>query len=393
MTASPNAGQFLALRARAYRRLGNLDSASAIGYRAVRAVERIRGRYGSGTLRAAYAWDNASVYTDLVFVLLRQRRLDDAFAVADAARGRALLEHLTEARESALRSIGAARGLRAGRAVAPQDRRPRPKVARSPDRTAERAQRRSSEANELEAQLAHARSEYEAVLERASVRDAPGSALLGGNHIDAAAVRSALRADETLLEYFVTREGLVIFAVTSDSVRVIQVDISAEELESRVRVARELLGRREPNPTAAMTTVLGALYTSLIAPVRLAGALDRARRVIIVPHGVLTYLPFAALRDSRTARFLVEDLTPFYVTSAAAFVLANCFAAVVAGTGIDRRVGAVSQAASGRRRRGASGRRDRNARVGVARRGGDGGEVTARARDRDGGPCRLLMPS
>ena len=322
-SSSANEGNLLALRARAHRRLGHLDSAAAIGYRAVRAVERIRGRYGSGTLRASYAWDHASAYTDLVFVLLQLRRLDDAFGVADAARGRALLEHLAEARNSALRSVGAARELLQGERLLQQiDELTRKLRDRPASLPSERSVADRDE-TELAAQLARTRSDYEALLERATVRDASGSALLGVNRVDAAAVRSALRADETLLEYFVTVDGLVIFAVTADSVRVIRVDTKANELGSRVRVARELLGRREPHPVATATAVLGTLYEALITPVRRAGALDRARRLIIVPHGVLTYLPFAALRDPRTGRFLVQDLTPLYGPSAAAFVLAR----------------------------------------------------------------------
>jgi tetratricopeptide (TPR) repeat protein len=43
----------LALRARAYRRLGMLDSAALIGQRAVHAVERVRGRYAFAALRTA----------------------------------------------------------------------------------------------------------------------------------------------------------------------------------------------------------------------------------------------------------------------------------------------------------------------------------------------------
>ena len=92
------AAEALALRARAYARLGQLDAAAAAGRQALAAVERVRGNYATGTFRTSYSSDRMSVYVDLVLVLLRLGRADEALQVADAVRGRALLEHLTAAR-------------------------------------------------------------------------------------------------------------------------------------------------------------------------------------------------------------------------------------------------------------------------------------------------------
>ena len=90
-----------ALTARAYARLGQLDAAAAAGRQAVAAVERVRKNYGSGELRTSFAAGRASVYADLVVVLLRLGHTAEAFEVADGARGRGLLEHLTSARTDA----------------------------------------------------------------------------------------------------------------------------------------------------------------------------------------------------------------------------------------------------------------------------------------------------
>jgi CHAT domain-containing protein len=42
------------------------------------------------------------------------------------------------------------------------------------------------------------------------------------------------------------------------------------------------------------------------------------RRLIVVPHSILTYLPFAALRDPATGRYLVEDFDVLRLPSASA---------------------------------------------------------------------------
>ena len=89
-----------ALRSRALAQMGLLDSAVVVGRRAVGAVERVRSAYASGVLRTAYTSDKAGVYADLVLLLLRLNRVEEAFTVADAARGRAMIEHLSGAGEA-----------------------------------------------------------------------------------------------------------------------------------------------------------------------------------------------------------------------------------------------------------------------------------------------------
>ena len=95
-----------ALRMRAYAKLGQLEAAAAAGRQAVAALERVRGNYGSGELRTSFTSDRAGVYADLVVVLLRLGRVPEALAVADGARGRALLEHISTARAEIRASSG-----------------------------------------------------------------------------------------------------------------------------------------------------------------------------------------------------------------------------------------------------------------------------------------------
>src|SRR5207302_2920477 len=77
---------------------------AAAGREAVTAVERVRGNFGSGLLRTDYMAGRAAAYSDLVAALARLGRMNEAFAVSDAARGRALLEHLAQGAAAAPRS-------------------------------------------------------------------------------------------------------------------------------------------------------------------------------------------------------------------------------------------------------------------------------------------------
>jgi CHAT domain-containing protein len=89
---------------------------------------------------------------------------------------------------------------------------------------------------------------------------------------------------------------------------------SAASLASRVQLARELLRR----PGNDANGVLGALYDIVLGPVTRAGLLRDSTRLIIVPHGVLTYLPFAALLDSKTGKYVAEQHALLHLATSAA---------------------------------------------------------------------------
>jgi CHAT domain-containing protein/tetratricopeptide (TPR) repeat protein len=308
----------LTLRARAFARSGMLDSAVAAGRNAVRAVERVRARYSAGALRTSYMSENADAYADLVIVLLRQGRIDDAFRVADAARGRGLLEHLAQAGADLAARPGAARALLEAEALLDRI----DKLLKSlRDRVRPRQQERTAVADadnaELSAQLQRARNDYEALLERAGTGDAPGAALLGARSVGSTTVRTALLPGELLLEYFVAADTLLTFAVSRDTTRVIATRVAGADLATRVRVARELVARRDRSG-GSVAMALESMYRTLIEPVRRAGLLEPTTRLVIVPYGPLTYLPFAALRDPNDGKYLVERHAIVYAPSAAA---------------------------------------------------------------------------
>jgi CHAT domain-containing protein len=125
----------------------------------------------------------------------------------------------------------------------------------------------------------------------------------------------ALRPDEALVHYFVTAEIGVGFIVRDDGVRSFEIPISDESLSRRVRVARELVGNPQIDGTAAHDALRG-LHELLIEPAILRGNLAGVERLIVVPHGVLTYLPFGALVNA-AGRFLVEDFALQVLPSAA----------------------------------------------------------------------------
>ena len=165
--------------------------------------------------------------------------------------------------------------------------------------------------------LAEARGEYEALLAGFESEPSRTATLLAVAPTRLTDVQAALLPGEALLDYLVTPDRLIVFVVTRDDVRLAESPISAEDLSAKVRLTRELL--REPDGEEALAAdVLEALYDILIKPAARAGAIYEAERLVLVPHEVLAYLPFAALRDRTTGRYLAEDFSLMDVPSAAA---------------------------------------------------------------------------
>jgi CHAT domain-containing protein/tetratricopeptide (TPR) repeat protein len=308
-----------ALRARALARQGRFEVAADAGRRAVAAVERVRGQYGSGILRTSVVAERSRAYGDLIGALEHLGRTEEAFAVSDAARGRALLDHLVsgasgdtvpkapvigelQRREAMLREIGGLQfkvdSLEAG-------------AADAADTSAR------GTLTWLRERLSHARGEYELLLGRTSDAGAAALGVLGSVPVRASDVRHALRPDERLLEYFVAPDRVDVFVVAPEWVRSTSARISSDNLLSRVRLARALISRSGGDLVAARPA-LAALYQVLVGEAHRSGWLDGAHRLIIVPHAALQYLSFAALVDSVTGRYLAQDFALVGLPSAGA---------------------------------------------------------------------------
>jgi CHAT domain-containing protein len=305
-----------ALSARAYMRLGTLDSAVISGRRAIDAVERLRGSLASHSLRSTFVADRADVYCDLVVALLRLGRGEEAFGIADAARSRDLVEHLSAARSDAASGhlppelIEAEDLLRQidvlARRLRDTPRRPPTERGATPDTLA----------SAIAERLARARSDYEALLIRAAQRNPRATALLSAREVRLDDVRAALEPGEVLVEYLLASDRLVVFVVDRGGMRVFQSSVSTDALSQRVRLLQDLWGSSRSDWRRGLP-VSQALDSILVEPLVREGMLNGARRLLVVPHGVLAQLPFAALQRKSSGRFLAEHFAVIHLPSAA----------------------------------------------------------------------------
>ena len=121
-----------------------------------------------------------------------------------------------------------------------------------------------------------------------------------------------------LIEYRVLPQGLLAWVIQSGIVKMIQVPVTAADLASRVEKLRQTIESdaatpKDPFPGAA-------LYELLIQP--LEAELRAGTTLVIVPDKSLYDVPFAALQDPRSGRYLIQDRA-IATTPSGSFLIRN----------------------------------------------------------------------
>jgi len=306
---------------------GDLEAAHRHYRAAIEGVERIRRRLAVDDLRASFLDDKLDLYADMVLLCLRRGDEEAAFEYAERAKARALVELLTTA-TTVTRSHG--RGARAT-TLEEELQRLRREWNRLRSRTWSQAvmEERGEFAEALfgaedEALWQRLRGLEKHILrlERQLQLEDPGRRLLGeGPVCSIAELQRALPADRAVVAYFIAHQRVIAFVVRREGYAVRVLPATAEKLEP---VVQEVLidlpdaGAFDAHAEAWLASVhrrLQRLYDLLVAP--LLDALRGCAELVIVPHGLLYYLPFHALHDGTA--YLLERFCIAYAPSATVF--------------------------------------------------------------------------
>ncbi len=119
-------------------------------------------------------------------------------------------------------------------------------------------------------------------------------------------IQSLLSDKETLLEYYYGEKKLYVFLVDRDSIRAEQLDNS--DFSNLIESFRKSL--QSPNSTEYLE-LSKKLYKKIFAPIE---PLIKSKKIIIIPHGILHYIPFSALYNGES--FLLDKYEISYLPSA-----------------------------------------------------------------------------
>jgi CHAT domain-containing protein len=257
--------------------------------------------------RSAFQADKWDVYVQLALLERERNRPGSAFEASERLRAREMLELLARGR------IGASSDTAAALLARAQDLQRRmselirgsegilagPVALRGPTDPPGDGPRREA--------LTRAQDAYAAVL--LDMRDgAPAQAtLLSGETASWQDVARRLRSEEVFVEYLLSDSASLAFVVRRDTLAVLELEVGRRDLARLVELARGTLeGGNSVRGDSLWRSPLRRLHEHLIAPVEASGLLAGARRLILVPHAELHYLPFAALLDPGSRKYLVE---------------------------------------------------------------------------------------
>ncbi len=155
-------------------------------------------------------------------------------------------------------------------------------------------------------QLENKRQAYADLLIQIKLRNPEMSSLISVEPASLEDIQNILDTNTTLIEYYMMDERTLVFVITHQDFEVVEISVPREEITSAIMDFRGFANLNNPNPSS-----LTQLYNWLILPIK--GKL-KTPVIGVVPHGVLNYLPFAALSDGQ--RYLSDDYILFNLSSA-----------------------------------------------------------------------------
>lgn len=276
-------------RGRIARMEGKEAIAEQLLREAVDVIEKQRSSIRSEAGRIGYVGDKQDIYQELVALLISGGRAADAFEYVERSKSRALVDLLASNKEfgvsknkeqvdlmlKELETIEAE-----GKAVDVSSLAPE-KISQRNIRSVQIKERIKTVAPELASLV--------------TVSIPPPSE-----------IQSYIGSDETLVEYYYHGEDFYVFMLNKNMLKAVKLD--GKDILKDIEQFRRLL----QDPKSAQYPELSQkLYQRLIKPIE---HLINTQRLIIVPHGILHYLPFNALNSGSS--YLIDKYSISYLPSA-----------------------------------------------------------------------------
>jgi len=284
----------------------NDDPTTALDYylQAIGVLESIIGDLSVGDYQSAFTDQFTEVYQRAVRLQSEMGLLEEGFDLSERARSRAFLDSLGG--QQPVLSDQTDADLLAEEILLQAE------ISQLEGRLVEtRAlpseQRDQTFTEELESELIGKQTAYQDLLAQITLTNPQMISLVSISTITTAEVQAALDDHTTLISFFLTDTTSLAFVFTDNSLDLVVLPLSPQEIEAAVESFR---GLGLANPGGPVPASLKTLYEGLIEP--LEGFLSRPV-VALVPHQSLHYVPFAALHNGD--QFLGEQFIIYYLPS------------------------------------------------------------------------------
>ncbi|HOT15361.1 MAG TPA: CHAT domain-containing protein [Bacteroidales bacterium] len=286
----------------------NNDAGAEKAYKqAIDVIETLRGKIRSDELKSSFMDKRIEVYDRLIRLLNKHGRVEESFNYSEKARNRAFLDML--ARQKKGISYNSADSV-----LAMQERKLSTKIIKLREEIYSFSNAKNSTDSTfqvrgvLEKELGQTSAEYETFLTSLKKDNNMFIELIQPSVTDVKQVIAENNDNTILLEYWLSADILYIWCLDNSNISFASVPFD----EQKYNMLYEGLAyfSKKSKKTGYY---LGELYKLLIAPVR--DKLKENSNLVIVPHGMLHFVPFHALIDGSKS-YLAEHYCISYAPSA-----------------------------------------------------------------------------
>lgn len=306
---------------------GELRAAYDSHQRAREALETLRSSLRAEELKIAFMKNRLEVYECLVDICMKddakQHSTEESFGYMEMAKSRSLAELLVHHAQALPSGEAGQSGLvRRIREMREElnwyYRRLEQEQLRAEDPSPERIEKLQKEALAHENELLRALRELPMPQTMGSVIHDPALTSLRS-------IRATLPVDAALIEYFSLKDQFIAAVLTPEKLEIVPLTPVSRVVNLlrmlHFQISKFRLGAGYTQEFAkplfdVAQAHLKELYEEVMAPLQVH---LRARHLVVVPHGVLHYLPFHALFDGD--RYVIDSFTVSYAPSAGIFAL------------------------------------------------------------------------
>ncbi len=280
--------------------------------RALEIIETMRSQIKVEEFKSGFIDDKLVVYHELVDLYLKMDMPGKALEIVERAKSRNFVDLLANRDIKFSGDFDEAKFAQ-GKALEEDMRRIQNEISRLLIKGQNMTVAEKQILDDLEIQLAGMKTDYEEFLIELKSENPELAEMIHVEPLGSDSLQSVLPDSVLIIEYFYTENQMYIWAISKNRLVVEKQSISNQRLVERVNYFRSAMKNQQ-----AVNSIARELYDLLIAP--LENELSNHRYCVFVPHGVLHYLPFAALMDDNK-HYLIENYALSLVPSSMVFLI------------------------------------------------------------------------
>ncbi|MCJ7811815.1 CHAT domain-containing tetratricopeptide repeat protein, partial [bacterium] len=277
--------------------------------RAIEIVEGLRAELKIDALQQGFLDDKMDLYVDVINHLVKMNRMREAFHFVERAKSRSFIDLLGNQRLNLIQAQDALLGREQEARLAVQEAQDR--VSSFVLRGRSLSELEQEEMKQWDAELDKRRGAYEAILVSIQTESPELASFVSVDPWSLEQIQNILPDSSALVEYYLTDKLSFCWVVLKDKLSLIQMDVREEVIRESVIQFRETI-------QANLSTELEGqkLYSWLVEP--FINVLGDVKHIIFIPHGILHYLPFAAMQN-KEGKYLIDRFSISYAPSATVF--------------------------------------------------------------------------